>query len=142
MKICSFENCGRKYRAKGLCSGHYNMQLSGKELKALGLRGKEKALKEKKSYAVGKSEPCSIPTCEKNARAKGYCMTHYQRIRINGDPNVNYKAKYKREPSIYLDNVKKQSGNFRRYEETEILREFFLDDLDSHRLNLNDDVFS
>jgi hypothetical protein len=29
---------------------------------------------------------CSIPDCGKPARARGYCMTHYQRLKKYGDP--------------------------------------------------------
>ena len=32
MKICSFKDCGRKHRSKGLCNGHYLQRLRGVEL--------------------------------------------------------------------------------------------------------------
>jgi hypothetical protein len=32
MKICSFEDCGRKHQAKGLCVAHWNQQRRGKPL--------------------------------------------------------------------------------------------------------------
>jgi len=32
---------------------------------------------------------CSIPECEKNVSARGWCSTHYSRWRIHGDPNVS-----------------------------------------------------
>lgn len=36
MKFCSFEGCGRKHAAKGLCISHYeNQRRSGKPLKPL-----------------------------------------------------------------------------------------------------------
>lgn len=35
-KICSFPECGKPHRAKGLCSGHYQQNTLGKPLATLG----------------------------------------------------------------------------------------------------------
>lgn len=35
MKICSFDGCGNKVLAKGLCAGHYNQQNRGEMLRTL-----------------------------------------------------------------------------------------------------------
>lgn len=32
------------------------------------------------------TEPCAIRDCDKPKRAKGFCVTHYRRMRVTGDP--------------------------------------------------------
>jgi hypothetical protein len=40
---------------------------------------------------------CSVPSCGKEHRAKGYCWTHYGRWKAHGDPYTK-KSKYNRNP--------------------------------------------
>ena len=39
-------------------------------------------------------EPCSVEGCERQARCKGLCGTHYQRLKVDGEvrPNVPVRA--------------------------------------------------
>ncbi len=70
MEICSFEGCGRKKRAKGLCSSHYNMMTRGEELRPLFSR-------KIKYKNIG---PCKVDNCDTISNSGGYCKTHYNQI--------------------------------------------------------------
>jgi len=37
---------------------------------------------------------CSLPECERPHAAKGYCLLHWNRNRLHGDPRVTMKGKY------------------------------------------------
>lgn len=55
-KLCTYPECGRKFRARGVCSGHYQQLVRGDELSELGPWG---------VYAPPpKKEPKPIPTRE------------------------------------------------------------------------------
>lgn len=60
---CSFDECGRAARVRGLCSAHYQQWREGKELTKLRVRSKRRA--------------CSFNECDRPTRAKGLCQSHY-----------------------------------------------------------------
>lgn len=63
MKICAFEGCGNKVRARGLCIGHYTQFNNGQELKPLG---------------ANRNRLCSFEGCGRKHASKGLCSSHYQ----------------------------------------------------------------
>lgn len=63
MKLCSLDDCTRKFFARGRCRPHY-LQLWRSE----------------------RSKPCEIVGCEKPAESRGWCDMHYRRWRMEGDP--------------------------------------------------------
>lgn len=75
--LCSFGGCGRAVKCKGLCGGHYQQQLAGRQMSPLGssrIRGS-----------------CSFEGCDRPHRAKGYCNTH--RIQhLGGKPLTPIRA--------------------------------------------------
>jgi len=68
MKTCTFGGCGRDAKSKGLCSGHYQQQRFGQELRPLAGWAKE-------------ARPCAFEGCLRAALCKGYCDGHYQQLR-------------------------------------------------------------
>ncbi len=78
MRICSFEECGRPLKIKGLCIAHYNMWNRGKPLHPIGKRGCR--VNQKTPIERG----CDIPECTNEHRAKGYCSNHYNQIVKHG----------------------------------------------------------
>jgi hypothetical protein len=58
---CEFKDCSNLPITKGLCTGHYQQRLKGKELKPLQVRG---------------GAICSFGTCVGRARSKGLCDGH------------------------------------------------------------------
>ena len=66
--MCKVENCKvEKIEGRGLCRKHYIQ------------------------WREDNAPPCSIHDCSKPAYCKGYCKTHYTRLREHGD--VNYEPK-------------------------------------------------
>jgi hypothetical protein len=65
---CTWPGCSRPYRAKGLCSVHYQRRLDGKGMDAPILARGRKI-----------SRACGHPGCDRPHDAKGYCGVHYQR---------------------------------------------------------------
>lgn len=65
-RSCSVEGCPNPYRAKGLCSTHYNAQ----------------------ARANGSTGPCSVDECDNPAATRGWCQMHYQRWQKHGSPHV------------------------------------------------------
>ena len=78
---CRIDGCdkmtGRPGTALGLCSAHYNRQRRhGDPLKG-----------ERKRRPYG--GPCCVPGCDREARTRGCCRSHSQRLyRNGGDPFV------------------------------------------------------
>lgn len=70
MKVCSFEGCGRKHYAKGLCSTHWQQVYSGKELKPI--RPKKGSI-------------CTYVGCGRPVRAQNLCRTHYEHYIAGND---------------------------------------------------------
>lgn len=65
MKICSVENCNKKFSAKGLCRAHrMRLYRYGNPL--------GKPIKKEKSNKL-----CTIENCSNKFHAKGYCNKHY-----------------------------------------------------------------
>ena len=81
IRPCSVDGCdlmtGHPGTARGLCSKHYaRWQRHGDPLKG-----------ERKRRQPG--GPCIVPGCEAEARVRGCCRTHSQRLyRNDGDPFV------------------------------------------------------
>ena len=69
-KVCSFQDCGRKVIAKGLCSGHYQQRAKGNELIPL---------KDQSVVTI-----CSGPECDRLAAARGMCRSHYAQWKRSG----------------------------------------------------------
>lgn len=66
MRVCQVEGCGKKHKGYGYCQTHL------RHLKEKGL--------------FGGSKKCSIGTCDKFVRARGYCDKHYIRYRLGKNP--------------------------------------------------------
>lgn len=64
-RLCTFEGCGRKLYAKGLCSTHYMQQLRGGALAPI-------------AVYVDNTGPCQFASCGRSAEARGMCKGHYQ----------------------------------------------------------------
>lgn len=80
MKICTFEDCGKPHRCKGLCGTHYQQQLMGKPL------------------TTRKPKQCSVAGCNGAHKAKDLCKMHHQRFLRTGDPSIVREAKHKTGP--------------------------------------------
>ncbi len=65
-KTCSAPNCTNKFRARGLCSGHYNR--------------------------MHQSGFCAIEGCDKVIKARGWCAAHWERWSKYSDP-LGYKLR-------------------------------------------------
>lgn len=102
MKICSFPNCGRPLKSKGLCQSHYIQQRAGEALRPIqeqrrapvrdceypgcGRLGNYKGLcqphrrqqqrGEELQPVRGDFRECTFPGCERQVNSKGLCMTH------------------------------------------------------------------
>ena len=50
-------------------------------------------------YQVNAGLVCAAPGCDRGARAKGYCLTHYARVRRNGDLESRVRVARPREKS-------------------------------------------
>ena len=73
MKVCSFDGCGKKVLARGLCSSHYRMNLAGEPLRPI------------MPPARSQWKKCTVSGCKAYAKAHGLCLKHYQHTR-RGDP--------------------------------------------------------
>lgn len=76
MKICSFPNCGRPYKAKGLCPAHYYQQKAGKEL--VPLTGRALSDLERFWANVEKTADCWV-WAGRSKTSEGYGLTHWQK---------------------------------------------------------------
>lgn len=63
---CSFDDCDRPKKTRGLCDGHYTQLIKGKELAPLRWRRKARPRIQ-----------CSVHYCERPVLAKGFCSAHY-----------------------------------------------------------------
>lgn len=84
MPGCSFEDCGNKHFAKGLCHGHYTQQWKGYELRALHHRN------------LGAE--CSFDGCHYPARSKGLCKGHYRQQYNGKDLRPLSKGRHENKP--------------------------------------------
>lgn len=71
-KTCSFPDCQRTHKAKGLCDTHYNQYRRGAALRPVA--------------GPITHQICVIDGCGKVRDARGWCATHYGRWRKTGDP--------------------------------------------------------
>ena len=77
MKICAFDSCGRKSRARGFCGAHYQQYMAGKPLVPP---------VERRSQYNG--ELCEVEDCLLVATRHNLCQAHYWRVRRHGDVNI------------------------------------------------------
>ena len=69
-RICTFDGCSKKYKAKGLCNAHYERRRLGLDLVPL-----------IRQYETGE-RLCKYPGCETPRACSGtYCQKHYMRPR-------------------------------------------------------------
>jgi hypothetical protein len=73
MKACSVPGCGRRYVAKGYCSGHYQRWKYGSDVRD--------PVREYQYY----DGVCSVGDCARPQRKRGYCTTHASRLQRTGD---------------------------------------------------------
>lgn len=74
---CLIEGCERPFYTKGFCKAHHNRWAKGLDMSA-----PLPPLQEKTCRANGCKETNLTSTIR-----KGYCITHYTRLLVNGDPN-------------------------------------------------------
>jgi hypothetical protein len=121
MRICNFEGCLNKHRAKGWCSTHYNHLYKFDKPQKASIRIKSP-----------EDKKCSVTNCLKTYACLGFCSKHYRRWKDNGTTellprklikkecthkdcerirhNIGYCYKHYRE--IILNIPCKQRGNF------------------------------
>jgi len=68
-ETCTFPDCGRPHRSKGLCRSHYAQSVRGVPLTPIKDRGE------------GVPDTCTFDGCTRPYVGRGYCMTHYQQQR-------------------------------------------------------------
>jgi hypothetical protein len=67
-RLCTFEGCGRKHYAHGLCGGHDQQRRAGRELRPLAAR-------------TTRGRICSVDGCDEKHAHSGLCEFHAQRKR-------------------------------------------------------------
>lgn len=74
-ELCSIEGCRKRWQIKKdrLCPAHYQRKRRGLDL--------TKPLREYAPTEDWVGTPCKVDDCERKATAKGYCHTHYERVR-------------------------------------------------------------
>lgn len=114
-ELCSFEGCGKPSRVRTLCSGHWNQQSRGQELRPLRPR-----------RANGSVEACSFEGCRNTTTggAHGLCRGHNRQRSLGRElhPLPSYNDNLKRD-----DNGRKRCASCREWFE---LGSFHVD---SHR---------
>ncbi len=85
LSVCEIEGCTRPQKAHGWCQTHYRRwQRHGDTAflhHARGPNEKPLAARPKK-----RPKPCVIAGCERDARSRGWCKSHYNHWRRWGDP--------------------------------------------------------
>ena len=85
MKECKFEGCGKPVNALGLCAGHYQQKVAGKELKPLRSKGKVHPW-------IGDHKVCS--GCGENKHRDDYYKGNTARCKVcTNKQNAEWKAK-------------------------------------------------
>lgn len=74
--ICTYENCGKKMQARGLCGNHYK------------ILQRQNALPPRTRYDNEAQETCSVADCDKAPRFLGYCNAHYLRFKRHGSTDL------------------------------------------------------
>lgn len=77
-EICTVENCGKPYAAKGYCFMHY-------------LRVKRHGSTDK-PIKIKNSKTCKIDGCDTPHRVLGYCTKHHARFKKHGDPLISLRS--------------------------------------------------
>jgi hypothetical protein len=80
MKVCTFEDCSKPYRCKGLCRTHYEQWRSGRPL------------------FTRTPKKCSFDGCGRPHKAQGLCSQHYMRLLRTGDASTVRVAQQKLGP--------------------------------------------
>lgn len=88
MNYCTFLNCERTVRAKGLCGGHYQQKYHGKTLSPLKPKGQNKIPKEP-NY-------CTKKGCLDIVHAKQLCRSHYREQTRDRENELQRKRSHKR----------------------------------------------
>lgn len=82
MKVCTFQDCGRKRVARGYCGGHYKQLTDGRELKPL------------MRHTPG-GRRCTIQDCNQvSACSEGLCSTHLSRKERGNDLEAPIRHKF------------------------------------------------
>lgn len=63
---CVVDGCGKKHKARGFCSKHYDYM--------------------KQKGTLPEQKMCLVDSCGKPRDGKGLCAKHYARLKTNGDP--------------------------------------------------------
>ncbi|MFH2025295.1 MAG: hypothetical protein ABIK30_05645 [bacterium] len=116
-KICKITGCEKPHLSLGYCSMHYQRMLSGKgDMRPETLVGQKwkiddprrEAIRKglKKYWENRKTRKCALPNCNKKHYAKGFCRTHYNLNRFNGEPE--YKKNLPK-PKCKVENCHKIS---------------------------------
>lgn len=79
--ICSFPDCGRTVRTRGLCAAHYTQHIRHGQCKPLSTPGGQP-----------KNRTCDAPDCDLPHYGLGYCERHYTAHR-HGRPIVPLRAR-------------------------------------------------
>jgi hypothetical protein len=110
-KKCAVEGCEHKLFRNGFCLTHFPKK--AKPPKEPGTR---------KRRPPGEKGICDADDCNRDAKCRGYCSMHYERLKRHGDVNANYKNKCKR--TKY--GINKSPVEFTNsHEELMIINEFF-----------------
>jgi hypothetical protein len=77
VKVCSFEGCGRRVVAHGLCTGHNAQVRKGRELTPIKPAGRQR---------------CTVEGCGHLVNAGGLCSTHYAQHRQVAGPACSFSG--------------------------------------------------
>lgn len=111
-KKCSQIGCDTNKHNGGYCFKHYREIILKIQCKGRG--GHNKKPKQK----------CDVDNCDYIASSKGFCHKHYGRYRRHGDPLTCYRRPRK-SSYISIDNIMKDSGNYSKIDDEEILNDNF-----------------
>lgn len=119
--ICKVSECNKPSRALGFCEKHYCRWRTHGTIDLIPRRviSKKCGHRDKKSKVK-----CDVDNCDNFARVRGWCTKHYQRYQRHGDPLTCYVRPRKSE-YISIDNILKQTGNYSKEDDAEVLRESF-----------------
>ena len=105
---CSEPDCSRSPCARGLCKPHYRL-------------AKKQGVLENYPRIVGfaKGHTCTVESCDRPVRARGYCVMHWQRLVKTGDPGSAAPLRQQHEGITYQnahDAVRRLWGSPSQYQ--------------------------